>query len=454
MAQPNRSIRWRLMLAGVATLAGALLAAGSGLSILFERHVERRIVAELETDIRQVMSGLVVDAAGDAKVERTPTDQRYVQPFSGRYWQLSVSDHVVAKSRSLWDESLLLPDDAIADGTFHMHRLKGPRGHELIAVERGFSVARESGRLRARVAVAVGSSDLDAAVRDFRREMAVALALLGVMLLAAFGIAVHVGLVPLSHLRGALARLHSGDDRRLAGPFPDEVAPLVEDLNKVLDQRERAATQAKSRAADLAHGLKTPLTAIEVVADELRSKGDAALGAELSEYVTTMQRHVERELALARSALRGEPLKEVQIAALVNEIVRSLRRLPGANQLDWRITIEPDLRVKIDDVMLTEVLGNLLDNARKWAASRISVHARLMERTVEFSIEDDGRGIAPENAEKVLRRGKRLDESVPGTGFGLAIVSAMLEEVGGKITLGRSAALGGLDVRVELPVQG
>lgn len=449
----GNSIRWRLMAAAALTLTVALITAGWGLAVLFERHVERRILAELETDIRQLMSGLSVDAAGNPVFARQPQDQRYAQTFSGKYWQVEVGHRVVGKSRSLWDETLKLPNDIVNAGEMHEHRIVGPRGRPLIAVERQILVARSGQEHAFRLAAAVDVSEVQAAVADFKHDLALALLFLGGLLLAAFATAVHVGLEPFGRLRAALASLRSGDERRLEGQFPRELSPVVDDLNKVLEQRARIAQQAKTRAADLAHGLKTPLTAIEVVADELRSKGEQALGSELSEYVATMQRHVERELALARSAVGAQHGKPVLLYPVVAGLVRSLRRLSTSKPIDWDLVVDPALAVVVDDTLLMEVLGNLLDNARKWANSRVRIDARVRGGFIEIDVDDDGPGVAPEALDDVLGRGRRLDESVPGTGFGLAIVNDMLEQVGGRITLERSG-LGGLGVRVGLPLQG
>ncbi len=453
MTGMGNSIRWRLLAAAALTLAVALITAGWGLAVLFERHVERRVVSELETDIRQLMAGLSVDAEGNPVFSQEPTDQRYAQTFSGKYWQAEVGDVVVRKSRSLWDEDLALPESLPGIGEMHQHRIAGPRGRPLMVVERRFSVERSGKKHAFCLAAAVDSSEVRAAVAGFRTDLAWALLFLGVLLLAAFSTAVHVGLEPLSRLRAALASLHAGDERRLEGQFPQELSPLVDDLNSVLEQRAKAAHYAKTRAADLAHGLKTPLTAIEVVADELRSKGEQALGSELSEYVESMQRTVERELALARSAVAVQPGKPVKLLPVVEGLVRSLRRLSNGKVIDWEVAIDPGLAVVADDAMLTEVMGNLLDNARKWAKSRVRVRARMAHGSVEIAVDDDGPGVAAGVREEILGRGKRLDESMPGTGFGLAIVSDMLEQVGGQIAL-EGASLGGLGVRVVLPGRG
>lgn len=441
------------MAAAAVTLAAALISAQFGLALLFERHVERRVQSELEADIRQLIAGLSVTAQGVPRFDREPSDQRYAQTFSGKYWQVELDQRVVAKSRSLWDTQMQLPLNMPDAGELHQHRLQGPRGRSLLVVERCFLAERTGTAHRFCVAAAVDDSEVYAAVDAFRTDLAIALTILGALLFAAFATAVYVGIGPLNRLRTALASLRAGDERRLEGRFPEELAPLVDDLNRVLDQRARTAQQAKLRAADLAHGLKTPLTAIEVVADELRGKGEAEVGAELSGYVSTMRRHVERELALARSAVTGEPGKTIVLSSAVEHLVSSLRRISNGKELAWNIRIAPALAIKIDDALLMEVLGNLLDNARKWARSRVDISARRRDGYVEIGVDDDGSGVAEDQLEVILGRGRRLDASVPGTGFGLAIVHDMLEQAGGSITLERSS-MGGLGVRVLLPVQG
>lgn len=446
--RPSNSIRWRLMFAAVFTLVAALVAAGWGIAIIFERHVERRVMDELDVDIRQIMSGLSIDAESNPVFAQLPADQRYTQPFGGKYWQIEVGERVFQKSRSLWDEQLNLPDDTVGASERHNHIVAGPRGHTLLAVERGFTVERAAAMYKIVIAAAVESSEIGEAVRSFRTDIATALGFLGTMLLAAFAAAIHVGLEPLSRLRVSLASLRAGTDRRLEGSFPVEISPLVEDLNKVLDQRARIARQAKTRAADLAHGLKTPLTAIEVVADELKGRGEEAIGIELSEYVANMQHHIERELALARSTVAdGHGVEDVRVAEVAWQLVRSLRRLPRGDEIDWQIKIPADAIFRGEPAMLMEVIGNLLDNARKWAKQRVNVLAWREGEKVSIQVEDDGPGVPEGELDRVMRRGRRLDETVPGSGFGLAIAKEIVEQVGGRIELCK-APLGGLCARV------
>lgn len=186
------------------------------------------------------------------------------------------------------------------------------------------------------------------------------------------------------------------------------------------------------------------------MADELRSEGEIGLGSELSEYVATMQRHVERELARERSALITPSHKPVLIFPVVQGLVRSLKRLANGKVIQSGIAIDPAMAVTVDEALLTEVLGNLLGNARKWANSRVSISARIRDNAVKFGVDGDGPGVMPDAFEDALRRGRRLDESVPGTGFALAIANDMLEEVGGHINL-QQPVLGALGVRVVLP---
>ncbi len=450
-SERSRSIRVRLSIAALVTLSAALVAAGLGLVHIFERHVERRLAAELQTDVRELISGLSVDADGVPSLGRLPRDQRYTQPLSGAYWQVTSQGQVLAKSRSLWDERLTLEEDQLGKDGYHQHVVIGPRSRELLAIERAISVSRPNAFRELRVVAALDHGEVREAVTAFRTDLWAALGVLGVLLLAAFALALGVGLSPLEQIRVGLARMRSGQEERLSGEYPSEVAPLILDLNKVLDERERNARRARSRAADLAHGLKTPLTALEVIADEFREKGEAELADELSGHVARMQHYIERELALARTDYAATPSAPVEVRAAVQEVVQSLYRLPNGASLTWQVNVAPTLRVGLAKGLLTEIVGNLLDNGRKWARSQVTVSAFREGSDLVIEVADDGPGVPAVELRRILQRGRRLDESVPGTGFGLAIVSDIVEDRGGRIEV-TDALLGGLGVRVSLPV--
>lgn len=451
MLAAKLSIRLRLIAAAAVTIAVALAAAGAGLHHLFERHIERRTVSELETDVRQLMSGLRVADDGSAKVERLPGDQRYSQPFSGAYWQVLGGNGIVARSRSLWDEELELPADALPAGDVHTHMIRGPQDHRLLVVERTIAVTRSNGRLDYRLSAALDRSESIAAVTAFRSDLVLALTLLGGGLLVAFAIAVSVGLSPLAKVRNALLDLRAGEANRLIGPFPKEVEPLIDDLNDLLDKRDSSIASAQCRATDLAHGLKTPIAAISVIAEELSDQGNRETASELSDYVRGMQGHVERELIRAMSAQAKTVAPEpVSLISIIEPLVRSMQRLPRGVELTWEINVPAGLSVKVDRIGLTEVLGNLLDNARKWAQSHVLVGAEIADNSLIIEILDDGPGVPETEHGNITARGRRLNETVPGSGFGLAIAAQHVEQLGLRLEL-LQAEGSGFRVQVILP---
>lgn len=448
MRRPISSIRLRLVLAAMATILVALTTAGIMLVSMFENHVERRLVAVLETDVRELISGLTLADDGSITLARFPNDQRYEQPFSGSYWQVSKSGRVVERSRSLWDEVLALPDDSLADGQ-HEHVVKGPQDRALIAVEHQVVVNRADGPMALRFAAALDRSDVDTAVRSFRDQITWMLLVLGGLLLTSFALAVGVGLAPLSRLRTDLGEMRSGAVHRLSGHYPAEVARLVEDLNQLLDQREKAAERAGRRAADLAHGLKTPITAISVIAEELADRGDEKLAEELAQYAAAMQRYVERELTLTQSLHARLNTKPTALGPIIGLLVESLKRLPRGNELVWDVDVAA-LAVGADATAVTEILGNLLDNARKWAVRYIRVRAQAIGSEVRILVSDDGPGVEEADLPALTARGQRLDRSKPGSGLGLSIVREIIDELGGRLDL-TNAPGGGLVVTITLP---
>lgn len=444
------SIRFRLATTGLAMIVLTMCAAGWILTILFENHVQRRVVEELETDLRQLIAGLKVSAEGKVTFSRHPTDERYQQPFSGLYWQVTRNGDVLERSRSLWDEHLKMPADELLSGN-HQHILTGPQDQSVLAVERQIVVARADGDVSLRVVAAEDRASILKTVSSFREELAIMLVVLGALLSAGFAISLSVGLAPFARLRADLAGLRSGREKRLSSQHPLEVAGIVDDLNKLLEDRERIAAQAKKRAADLAHGLKTPITAISVVAHELSQSGNEELAAELGDYTAAMERHVERELALARSLHASSGKQQVALRPLIDKLVASLKRLPRGEALEWMVVAPLDVSLRLEPASATDLLGNLLDNARKWAKSRVWIRVNAAEKgAVCIEVEDDGPGVPDADLNQIANRGNRLDRSVPGSGLGLSIVTDIVEQAGGELAC-RRGSNGGLAITVRLP---
>ncbi|MCB1519753.1 MAG: HAMP domain-containing histidine kinase [Hyphomicrobiaceae bacterium] len=451
MQKTSRSIRLRLVAAALLTIFMALSAAGTALVLLFEHHVERRVVADLEADMGQLLAGLSVAGDGKITLARRPAEPLYAQPFSGTYWQIEAAGIIAERSRSLWDEKISMPVDDPGGG-IHEHVVIGPQGRPLVAVERAVRVETQSGVLAVRIVVAQDRAATMAAVESFLREIAWMLLVLGVLLLAAFAVAIGVGIAPFRRLRSDLAELRTGAAQRLTGSYPSEVRLLVDEMNKLLEDRERAAERKRQRAADLAHGLKTPITAISGIADEFQRSGQASLARELHDNASAMLRHVERELALARTTYSGPAAVPTPLLPVIETLVRSLARLPRGRDIAWEIDVPGEVMLRIDRTALAEIFGGLLDNARKWAQSRVRLEAVTEGGCLVVRISDNGPGVAEADLAVLTARGKRLDQRQPGSGLGLAIAADIVEELGGTLTLANRPT-GGLLATVTLPVE-
>jgi signal transduction histidine kinase len=446
------SLRLRLLAAGAASILLALAVAGFGLLLLFERHVERRMTAELQAHLRQLVSGLERAPDGSLNIGRPLAEPRFEDPLSGLYWQITAEPQgPVLRSRSLWDGVLNLPWDRLTDAAVHEHTIAGPGQSSLLVVERSIALPANLGGGNARVAVAVDRAEIHAAGLAFAVDLMPSLALLAAFLFAASWAQVVVGLRPLDAIRRRLHAVRSGREARLGTTFPDEVRPLAAEVDHLLDAQEAAIARARTRAADLAHGLKTPLTILASDAEELRTRGETVIADEIAAVTDSMRRHVERELARARARSRLGGGAAQPVHSVVDRVVAVLRRTPRGQSLHWEIDMARDLAAPVDAQDLAEIFGNLGENAVKWAASRVRIAGRREDRAVTVSVEDDGPGNPDDQIGTVLARGGRLDEAQPGSGLGLAIVSDLAEAYGGTLTIERSA-LSGLSAEVRFPL--
>jgi signal transduction histidine kinase len=259
------------------------------------------------------------------------------------------------------------------------------------------------------------------------------------------------GLSPINQLRRRLVELREGGPQRLDGRYPSEVQPLVDDLNALLEEREQAVERARAKAADLAHGLKTPLAVLAAEAGRARDARPSELAAVVEQEVARMQRQVDYHLAQARAAASGPASgARTPIAESAAGLVRTLQRLHADRPIAIAAEVPDDRVVRVRRPDLDEMLGNLLDNACKWARSRVLVTAELDDRVVRVQVDDDGPGLAEALREQVMQRGVRADEAAPGTGLGLAIVRDLAELYGGDIVL-QASPWQGLRATLSLP---
>ena len=442
-----KSLRLRLVAAGTIAILVALGIAGAGLVLLFQRHVSRTLAADLDVHLRQLLSGIDVGPDGRLTVAREPADPRFEEPLSGLYWQVSDDRGQMLRSRSLWDTALQLPIDTPGPSEVHQHEVAGPGDARLLVAERRVQMKAGGERIQVRVAVASDLSRAAVAVRAFAVDLSLALGLLALVLAIATSIQVGLGLRPLTVLRNGIAEIRAGRRTHLPGSVPSEVAPLVEEVNALLDAQDNEIRRSRSRAADLAHGFKTPLAALVTDAARLRQRGEDKLAKDIEAVADTMSRHVDRELALARvrGGMRGMAATTTELAPLMDSLIATLSRTPSGEHLGFDRTIANGARLPLDRTDLAEVLGNILENAARHARSKVRIVATVDPITVV--IEDDGEGIPEDQMARVLERGGRLDEQGSGAGLGLSIVRDVLAAYGWHLQIVRSK-LGGACVSI------
>jgi signal transduction histidine kinase len=457
-----RSLRWRLLAATVVALTVALLLAGLLLAGLFRDHVMRQFTQTLTAQLDQVTARLEFDAAGQPQIDpQTLSDPRWLRPYSGLYWQVDGANpeqqRGVLRSRSLWDATLSLPNDALPDGVVHVHEGPGPDGAQLLLVERTIT---HDGLQSTPWRLIVGGDlgEAVAAVGRFNGVLAASLAALLVLLSAAALAQVAIGLAPLRALQRSLATVHAGTAQRLDGRFPLEVQPLIDDFNAVLDRNAEVVARARTQAGNLAHAIKTPLAAMSRAAAvaQQHPQANADLARLVDEQVGTARRHVDWHLARARAAgAQGVPGARAPLPAVIDGLLRVLERVHADRGLSLKSApMAPGLAFAGETQDLQEILGNLLDNACKWARHEVLVSASHIAPSdggrLRIVIDDDGPGIEASRRETVMARGARLDESVPGSGLGLAIVNELVGLYGGGLRL-LAAPSGGLRAEVDLP---
>jgi signal transduction histidine kinase len=429
------SLRLRLLVFGVISIALALMLSALGMFFLFERHVERRVDAELSVHLHQLVAGLEKDQSGGIVLANPPAEPRFLRPLSGLYWQVLIeSTGAVLRSRSLWDAELALPTGVPAQSEINRHRLAGPGGTTLHVLERRFELPERLEGLAIRAAVGLDAAEIHQAVRAFVADLVPFLVLIGGLLIAAAWVQVALGLRPLALIRERLTAIRSGAEQRLGSGFPEEVKPLAVEIDDLLDARDLQVNRARARAADLAHGLKTPLQVLAGDAERLEKLGEREIAAELSALVTAMHRHVERELTRARLGA-GTLQTSADVREVADRVVNVVRRTPAGRKLAWSVDVPDALFARVDPDDLAEAFGNLVENAAHHAQTRVGVWGAKMDDHVLVRITDDGPGIAAEHIERALARGGRLDTSGAGAGLGLAIVSDIAEAWGASFSI-------------------
>ena len=430
---------------GIAALWISILLLGGGLAL--DRVLSQAITRNFDDGLNYVLTAMIASAEigpdGEVLFNRPLADQRFLEPNSGLYYQISAKGHEDWRSRSLWDRALrVLPEHD--DRSFHAYDSKQFPGEDLRIMER--TIVLPGSDTRWMFMVAAARAGLDDQIRTLRSTLTQSFALLALGLIVLTTLQTLYGLRPLRRVRKEIVRMRTGEKNRVTDPMPSEVLPMVEELNALLAHNERQAEEARTHAGNLAHALKTPLTVIMNAA----TAQSADLGETVIREATTMRRQVDHHLARARAVgRRGAAQSRAEVWTSLQAVERAVQRLYPETRIDMDGDKEVAVRVERQD--LDEMLGNLIENAAKYGGGSVFATVNRAGSMVEILVEDDGMGIPQEERTRIFDRGVRLDSGKPGTGLGLAIVRDVAEIYGGSIGMEESEDLGGLLMRLRLP---
>lgn len=429
--------------------------AGIGLSQQYRQSVLTALDSDLQV-VLDTLAGSVFLENDQLVVTDFPSDPRFSQTFSGRYWQVQrAAGPGVTPSPSLFDEQLVLSaaqieEMRVARGrTVFLNITNGPRGQPIRLA--GELLRLNDANSPILLLAAADTRPVLSDAQRFNRTLFAALAALGLGLIVAVVLQVRVAMSPLSRVRADVAEVRTGKRAKLSEDYPTEIIPLTTELNALLDHNREVVERARTHVGNLAHALKTP---ISVLLNEARGEQ-----SKLAELVTRqsemMARNVEHYLQRAQAVARAEALgARAPVRPVLDDIARTLERLYGARKdIEVNVSGAEQAWFRGERQDLEEMVGNLMDNACKYGHSR--VEARLIApggpgQMVVVEVDDDGPGLTPAEQEVALKRGARLDEAVPGQGLGLSIVSELARAYGGALTFSR-AELGGLAACLALP---
>ncbi|WP_310620723.1 ATP-binding protein [Flexibacterium corallicola] len=445
------SLAWRLVLVAGAWASMALFVAGWILVGLFENAGVQALDERLDVHMTSIVRSIAQNPQGSLKEPSNLGEARFQLPLSGWYWSIrdkTASGTILFDSPSLFGDTLSLPP--ARRGEAKARFIKGPSGQELRLLERKINFP-ERGDLV--IAVAGSTRELGESTASFAKQAALTLGVLGLGLIGAIVLQVRFGLLPVTRLKASLSAVRRGSSQNIDEDMPKELKPLAVELNALIRSNEQIVEHARTQVGNLAHGLKTPLA---VIANEARtSKGPFADHVE--KQAELMRTQITTYLERARMAAQRRVIGvSTPVEPVVSRLTNAMEKIYRHKDLEFSVHIESALLFRGESADLEEILGNLLDNACKWCAHRVTVSAQKStsqngEREMfEISVADDGPGLSEEQRKKALKRGQRLDETTPGTGLGLSIVSDLTSIYGGSVELERSE-LGGLYVRIFLP---
>lgn len=444
-----RTLTGRLLLSAILWSGAALILGGMLLSFAFRNYVLADIDEKLELLIDTMVGISEISPEGVLRFNQPLLDQRFATPYSGWYWQISEANESPFRSRSLWDFELTPTLDERAF-TLKLSEAQGPDGQTLRVAERDI-ILPEADRIF-RYQVATDTAEVRQAIGEFNWLLMSALGLIMLTVSLALVIQVAYGLRPLRNLRRKLVDVRGGMAGRIEGDWPEDLKPLAQEINALIDQNEKLVARARTHVGNLAHALKTPLSVIQNEMDGVDTKKGETIGVQVRSIRDHIDHHLKRARIAGGGSGEGLPVKD-----RVDKIAKAIALLTRDRGIEISVSIPDDLKFDGEKQDFDEVLGNLVENAGKWASGRVCICGRMLPEDgrrpyMLLTVEDDGPGVPESEMETLFERGLRLDEQTPGTGLGLAIVRDIVELYGGTASMKRSE-LGGLSVHLRLPAK-
>ena len=439
-----RSLLAPLVIGLLLSLAAVFGVQWSAVRFSIDAVMKDYIAKELAQESDELFGALSLRPDGEMMLALEHFDPSFLEPSSGRYYQIQLERAITLRSPSL--ETHMLAMVPIERGTRQTGRAAGPKDQVLLLISSGYEL---SGR-----PVTIGvAADLKPIHAEFDSLMArytqVSLVMFALLVVLQVGI-VRLALAPLRRIQSDVRRLERGEIAQLGARVPAEVLPLVREVNRLLALLTGRLQRSRESLGNLAHALKTPLTVLTHMADEDRVRRDPVLGPQMAEQVRILRSRIDAELRRARVAggrTAGAPL---DLPAELDALAATLRKLYRDRELDIACRVQPGVQFRGDREDLLELCGNLLDNACKWARTRVLISARA-DNGLVLTVEDDGPGCSPEDLTRITRRGVRLDEETEGHGLGLAIASSIASLYGAELHFGRSSELGGFAATAVFP---
>lgn len=459
----SNSLSFRLILSSAIVSIVLLASAGLLLAGLFSAALERNFDARLRAVLDGLLANVELNTDGVPVLDQQLADTRFSLPLSGWYWQIEpppgknitdLASDSLLEQRLKPEAGMLASRDKDGIASFYISDSKSAEGRfvKLRAIEQAFILPGSPEKYS--FLVSGNFDELRQEVQAFRHTLFTILSLLGAGLLAAVFIQVKFGLRPLKKMQASLTAIRKGQAERLDGTFPSELQPVADEFNLLIQANTEVIERARTQVGNLAHALKTPLSVLTNEAQAIKSP----LASKVSEQTQIMRDQVSLYLDRARRAARAQTIGSVcDVEPVLSALGRTIMRINQDRGVQIEVTVTPGLKFRGETQDLEEMTGNLIDNASKWSNRNVVVTAVPMTESIDagrdwlmITVDDDGPGLPAEKRADAIKRGKRLDESKPGSGLGLSIVTETAAMYGGSVVLG-DADLGGLRVQLKLP---